>query len=176
MYKVVVFKVALFDAAIRKLHASITMLDSVLPLSFEATAISPMHFPIAMTFILNKVAFVYVAAEPLKYSAALPHVISKLALISVRPRSRLAVPLALSMFFTVFEVPDVETAVLVLVPALAVRLSKLIITSVGLPIQVQVVSGPVFEPLDPLSFILLPIWKDVHSVSMSFGLSPLPNV
>lgn len=57
----VVFENTLLDAPIRERHTAETVLNSILPLSFVATAICPEHFTVAVTLVIFVAALILIA-------------------------------------------------------------------------------------------------------------------
>ena len=120
----VVLKETFFDATIRELHATSSILDSFDPLTFVARSVLPEHLTVTVSLIVFVTTLIVVATLPSEQAHSILLVVLVRALVHVAVLIVEAfLPLALAVLEAVLELSDVDAAVLPLVLALALGLS-----------------------------------------------------
>ena len=175
--KSVVFKVTFFDAPVRKLHASHTILDASVPFAFIAGAIFPVHLSVAVTLIILVAPLVIVARFPGKQTHSVLLVVLVVALVHIAVLViETLLPFAFSSFESIFEVADVNAAIFPFVLALSFWLSHVVRSGETITVCKNVGTLSVLQTILPFSFVPVPIFPLMNAISRSFGLSPFADI
>jgi len=153
------------------------MLDSIYPLTFVARAISPLHFSVAVALIILVTAVVEVAGLPGKGTDSTLFIISIVSLKLVAGGSLcLFAPLAFAMLHATLELTHVNTGVLPLVLAEAMRSSLSVLSLIGITICKQISPLPMLQTHLPFTFVSISVFPLVNAIAISFALKPLADV
>ena len=165
----VVLKKAFLDATVRKLHPADTILDAVHPLSLVTRAILPVHLTVAVPLIVLVATLVVVATLPGEETHAILLVVfvGTLVHIAVLVIESL-LPFALAVLQPVFELSYVDTTILPLILALALRLAHVIRSREAISVRKDVSALPMLKTALPFTFVPVPIFPLVHTVAGSF--------
>lgn len=173
----VIFKIAFFDSSIRKLHLAHAVLNTMLPLSLVAAAISPVHLSVSVSFIVFVAAFVHVSTFPGESPKSVFLIVDVLSFIVVAVgRIRTFFPFTMSVFHSVFELAYIDGGVFPFVLARSTRLTIHILTYVRISVCKNVRSLTVLQTKLPLAFVSVTVFPLMHAIPISFALGPLAYV
>lgn len=133
--KYIVRKLTFFDAAIRKNHFSLAILNSCLPFSSIGRTIDPIHFTETFSFIIFVITFINVSTFPSKNTISILFVLKIFSFICItQSRSSILFPFSFSMFETFLELTYICTTVSPLILALSIWFSIYIGTRVRITV------------------------------------------
>ena len=168
-FKGIVLKQAFFDAAVWELHAASTVLNTVAPLTLVAAAVLPVHFTVAVALIIFVATLVVVARFPSEETKSILFIVLVAALILIAGlRIESLLPLAAAMLQSVFELANVDAAVLPLVLALSFRLSIHVDAGEDVTVCEEIGALPVLQTVEPLSFEAVPVFPLMNSIARRF--------
>jgi Na+/proline symporter len=171
------FEDSFFDHTVREDHFAVPMLDPSAPFALINTTVGPLHLAVAISLVIFVFSFVCVSASPGEHPIAMLFVIEIISLILIAGLRTLgALPTALSVLETLFELTDVERSILPSILALPIRFSILVLSGVGVSILEQVCTLTVLEALLPLALVAIAILPCVYSVALGLRVSPLTYV
>ena len=112
-----------------------TLLNTTMPLTLIARAISPQHLAVPFSLVIYVTARVHISALPSEYSVSVLLVIGVFALIGVGWCGLRFPPLPMAVLHALAEVPRIHTPVLPHVLTLPVRLPVLVMACVCVSIR-----------------------------------------
>ena len=167
--KVIVLKKSFLHPAIRELHPSKAILYTAFPLTLVTRAVLPIHLTVAVPLIVLVATLVVVATLPGEETHAILLVVfvGTLVHIAVLVIESL-LPFALAVLQPIFELSYVDTTILPLILALALRLAHVIRSCEAISVRKDVSALPMLKTALPFTFVPVPIFPLVHTVAGSF--------
>ena len=176
-FKCIIFKLALFNSSIWKLHLADAVLNALDPLSFVAGAVFPVHLAIPMPLVILVAALVIVAALPGEHAHAALFVVFVGTVIHIAVLIiESLLPLSSAVLETILEGSDIDASVLPLVLAISFRFAKHVLSRIAVPICEDIRALTMLKAVLPFALISVPVLPLVDAVAGRFGLSPLADV
>jgi hypothetical protein len=172
----IIFKKALLNCSIRKLHPSLPMLDALPPVPLIDRPIDPVHLSIPVPLIVFIRPSVPVATLPFKAPLSILLIISVVPLIAVGIGLLALFPLSLPVFAAVFEEAHIGAAVKPHVLALAFWLALDVGSCVAVLVCEDIGALPVLEAVEPFSLIFVSVLPLVYPIALGLRLAPLPDI
>ena len=152
------------------------MLEAFLPLTFVDGAIAPEHLAKTLPKVILVLAFVSVATLPLENTLSMFHIGLEVSFILIALFTTIFLPFSKTLLQAIDKIARVRGPILPSVDTETMRLPLAILTLMKVSIRKMVCTLSMLERVYPLTFVFVPVFPLMNTVSFYLVVTPLSNV